>query len=351
MTHWNIVPGTAICPEIPKICIGNAHKGDLSITIQPGKYKTGKRIDGEEIDCISKVYEMIPDYLKYLSIADKYGYDLDNALRKTLKYVWRKSQQGFPKCFNCKFQKDSPFELYKFIDNSISNGDEICIGKTTDSAINDSSFEDCGEIVYSIVSDKELIDLFRPLTLKQYDLKDRDFLCLKCRIKNVKVPKLNQYGYYTQEILVYDVDTNKKIKSLFSDEYSSFDDWNNGDEIILIGSVNNIRSYPLSIKYVTKLESAEAPVVLNRNSETPGYSDWRNQVIKRDEVCQCCGLDKHLEAHHLFGYKENPELATNVNNGVVLCKFCHEKYHSIYGLKNINPVDFIRFIRDFGVRK
>ena len=86
----------------------------------------------------------------------------------------------------------------------------------------------------------------------------------------------------------------------------------------------------------------------NRNDKTPGYNAWRNQVISRDQVCQCCGHDDKLEAHHLFGYKENQDLATNINNGVTLCKFCHKKYHSIYGLKNINPIDFMKFIKRFG---
>ena len=29
---------------------------------------------------------------------------------------------------------------------------------------------------------------------------------------------------------------------------------------------------------------------------------------------------------------------------------CHDKYHSVYGLKDINPVDFMNFIKRFGVR-
>jgi replicative DNA helicase Mcm len=88
----------------------------------------------------------------------------------------------------------------------------------------------------------------------------------------------------------------------------------------------------------------------DRSKLHKGYNNWVKSVIIRDKVCQCCGLDKHLEAHHLFGYKENQDLATNINNGVTLCKFCHKKYHSIYGVKNINPVDFMNFIKKYGVR-
>lgn len=88
----------------------------------------------------------------------------------------------------------------------------------------------------------------------------------------------------------------------------------------------------------------------NRNYENPDYPQWRNKVLTRDKVCQCCGHDGKLEVHHLFGYKENPSLQTNTGNGVTLCKFCHNKYHSIYGLKNINPIDFMDFIKKYGVR-
>lgn len=94
----------------------------------------------------------------------------------------------------------------------------------------------------------------------------------------------------------------------------------------------------------------DIPKIKSREEITPGYNYWRDEVLNRDEVCQCCGLDTHLQAHHLFGYKEHPELATDVGNGVTLCKFCHDKYHSIYGLKNINPVDYIEFIQKFKVR-
>ena len=53
----------------------------------------------------------------------------------------------------------------------------------------------------------------------------------------------------------------------------------------------------------------------------------------------------------LYGVKENPELATDVDNGVVLCRFCHLKYHQIYSRYNINPQDFEEFMNRFQVTK
>ena len=93
-------------------------------------------------------------------------------------------------------------------------------------------------------------------------------------------------------------------------------------------------------------EEIESESLVSRNSSE--YTNWRNQVFKRDKICQCCGLDKRLHAHHIFGYEEHPELAYDINNGIILCQFCHDKYHSVYGLKDINPVKFAKFIRRFG---
>ena len=79
------------------------------------------------------------------------------------------------------------------------------------------------------------------------------------------------------------------------------------------------------------------------------YKEWRNKVILRDNgACQCCGLDEKLEAHHIFSSEEYPQLAYELTNGITLCKFCHDKYHSIYGKGGSAPVKFIEFLRRFG---
>ena len=107
--------------------------------------------------------------------------------------------------------------------------------------------------------------------------------------------------------------------------------------------VNHIEYLPEVLDDI--FEPVEYESSVSRNSLE--YTNWRNQVFQRDKVCQCCGLDKRLHAHHIFGYEEHPELAYEVSNGIILCQFCHDKYHSVYGLKDINPVKFAKFIRRF----
>lgn len=88
------------------------------------------------------------------------------------------------------------------------------------------------------------------------------------------------------------------------------------------------------------------PRVRTREDETPGYFAWRTRVLKRDGfTCVKCGSHENLQVHHLWGYNENPELAIVDDNGVTLCKDCHEQYHNINGYYDINPRDFEDFMK------
>lgn len=62
------------------------------------------------------------------------------------------------------------------------------------------------------------------------------------------------------------------------------------------------------------------------------YKEWHKQVLKRDNyICQECGSNKHLEAHHIKPLKYFPELAVDLNNGQTLCNNCHRKTDSYGG--------------------
>ena len=76
---------------------------------------------------------------------------------------------------------------------------------------------------------------------------------------------------------------------------------------------------------------------------------WRDKVISRDKVCRCCGGDKHLDAHHIFSWKDYPNLRVDVDNGITLCRFCHHKYNSYYGHKGTG-INLVNFLQRFGFR-
>lgn len=59
---------------------------------------------------------------------------------------------------------------------------------------------------------------------------------------------------------------------------------------------------------------------------TKQYKKWRSDVFQRDNwTCQTCGKrGVYLEAHHIKGWAEYPELRYNTENGVCLCIECHK---------------------------
>ena len=58
------------------------------------------------------------------------------------------------------------------------------------------------------------------------------------------------------------------------------------------------------------------------------YKQWRKAVYERDSyICQMCGDKKggNLQAHHILPWANFKEFRYNINNGITLCKKCHEK--------------------------
>ena len=71
-----------------------------------------------------------------------------------------------------------------------------------------------------------------------------------------------------------------------------------------------------------------------RGRNFPEYIEWRDAVYKRDGyTCQHCGdsIGGTLNAHHIDGYHNNPELRTTLSNGITLCEKCHKNFHHQYG--------------------
>jgi hypothetical protein len=86
----------------------------------------------------------------------------------------------------------------------------------------------------------------------------------------------------------------------------------------------------------------------NKKRKSIEYRQWREKVFKRDNyTCQCCKDKKKydLQAHHLDDWANHIESRYDVDNGITLCKDCHNKFHNIYGKNNINTKNqFNKFI-------
>lgn len=82
-----------------------------------------------------------------------------------------------------------------------------------------------------------------------------------------------------------------------------------------------------------------------RFMQTSEYKAWRSNVFIRDNyTCKKCGQHGYeLNAHHIKNYADNFEHRTDVDNGITLCKECHNDFHNIYGRINTNEEQLKEF--------
>ena len=68
----------------------------------------------------------------------------------------------------------------------------------------------------------------------------------------------------------------------------------------------------------------------------PIYKKWRKEIfIKDDYTCQkCFQKGGSINAHHIINYSICSELRLDKDNGITMCKSCHNEFHNKYGKKN-----------------
>ena len=77
-------------------------------------------------------------------------------------------------------------------------------------------------------------------------------------------------------------------------------------------------------------------------------NEWRKAVFERDQYtcCKCGHPSSCLNAHHLYGYADNPDKRVDVDNGRSLCLSCHKEFHKKYGRKRNTRAQYEEWIAD-----
>ncbi len=84
-----------------------------------------------------------------------------------------------------------------------------------------------------------------------------------------------------------------------------------------------------------------------RNSDE--YKEWRSQIFVRDNyTCHKCRTKgSKLNAHHIINLSniiDDENKLWNTDNGLTFCKKCHNRFHSIFGIKNNTPQQLFKFM-------
>lgn len=78
-----------------------------------------------------------------------------------------------------------------------------------------------------------------------------------------------------------------------------------------------------------------------------GHKHWREAVFEKDgRMCVKCDSEEDLHAHHILPYSDYPDKREDVDNGITLCKKCHDKFHSGYGLVGVSDVELALFLTE-----
>lgn len=108
--------------------------------------------------------------------------------------------------------------------------------------------------------------------------------------------------------------------------------WNKGMKGYMAGPCHHWRginrSGPNNPVYISDRSKLKKSNDANKDRRSSAYQAWRKEVWKRDGFkCRISGTDcsGRIEAHHILGYTEYPELRYEINNGITLCRSHHPK--------------------------
>jgi transposase len=103
-------------------------------------------------------------------------------------------------------------------------------------------------------------------------------------------------------------------------------------------------------KSLSERKKQKQNYVLKEERKHLQYRLWREVVLQKDcYICQKCGSSKNLQAHHIYNIADYPELRYAIDNGITLCKRCHEEFHKQFGWRKNTKVQLEAFLRGWQI--
>jgi len=159
------------------------------------------------------------------------------------------------------------------------------------------SIDNCNNIHQSLGLCKSHYDKQRHKNNPEYDKKRSKIY----RKNNLNKCKETQRKYYRNNLKKYK-DNNKKWRM------------NNPEKLL-----ENSKRYLKKLGKLFDMSSNEYRYTLQ---------NWSKTIRKLDNnMCKNCDSIKNLNAHHIMPKNKFPELSLDLDNGVILCKKCHEQTH------------------------
>ncbi len=80
-------------------------------------------------------------------------------------------------------------------------------------------------------------------------------------------------------------------------------------------------------------------------NEDPDFQRWARAVKVRDNyTCQVCDVrGVYLESHHKNGWNAFPDERYDLDNGVTLCRRCHDRFHETFGYGGNTKFQFAQY--------
>ena len=155
---------------------------------------------------------------------------------------------------------------------------------------------------------------------------DKDLLRVKRLFDNGKYMEACLYSFITLT-KTYGYDEDEEFVSIIKNEAL--------DLLVVLGSKNSTRVEKkiarelLNLAYGNqKVNSAIGKIAIVEDRNDSLVRKWKKHCLKRDEFrCKNCGDEEELCVHHISYWSDDPTNRVNPDNGVTLCKVCHQKEH------------------------